>query len=53
MITYQVYYLANAEGLHAGPFPTVEAAVEGKKKFNPMYASLLKVVKGSIQVEPV
>jgi hypothetical protein len=53
MTNYQVYYLANAEGIHAGPFPTVEAAVEGKKKFHPLYATLLKVVKGNIQAEPV
>jgi hypothetical protein len=53
MKEYQVYYLANAEGIHAGPFPTVEAAVEGKKKFHPLYATLLTVVKGSIKAEPV
>ena len=53
MTRHIVYYLANAEGIHAGPFPNVDAAVEGKKKFHPMYATLLKVVKGTIEVEPV
>ena len=53
MTTYTVYYLATIEGIQAGPFPSVDAAVNGKKKFHPMYATLLKVVKGSIQVEPV
>ena len=53
MTRYTVYYLANSEGLHAGPFPNVEAAVEGKKKFHPLYQSLLKVVKGVILTEPV
>lgn len=53
MSEYQAYYLANADGIKAGPFPTVDAAVEGKKKFHPLYATLLTVVKSSIKAEPV
>lgn len=53
MTRYQVYYLASSQGIEAGPFPTVDAAVHGKKKFHPMFATLLKVVKGVILTEPV
>jgi hypothetical protein len=53
MTRYQVYYLAGPDGIEAGPFPTVDAAVHGKKKFIPPYQTLLKVVKGVILTEPV
>ena len=53
MKDYYVYYLASGEGIEAGPFATVDAAVAGKKKFHPMYATLLKVVKGTVKAEPV
>ena len=53
MTRHTVYYLATIEGIQAGPFPSVDAAVNGKKKFHPMYATLLKVVKGVILTEPV
>lgn len=53
MTMYQVYYLVGPEGIEAGPFPTVDAAVNGKKKFIPPYQTLLKVVKGSILTEPL
>ena len=53
MTTYKVYYLAGPEGIEAGPFPTVKAAVNGMLKFIPPYQTLLKVVKSTIEAEPV
>jgi hypothetical protein len=54
-MTYNVYYLVNGDGIVAGPFPTVDAAVNEKwsKKFNAPFASLLTVVKSIIEAEPV
>jgi hypothetical protein len=51
MKEYQVYYLVSAEGIEAGPFPTVDAAVHGKSKFIPPFQSLLSIVKSTIQTE--
>ncbi len=53
MTNYQVYYLVSGQGIVAGPFPTVDAAVMGKGKFEAPYRMLLTVVKGTIQAEPV
>ena len=52
-MTYKAYYLLAPAGIVAGPFPTVDAAVEGKKKFFAPYAALLTVVKSNIEAEPV
>ena len=55
-MTYNAYYLSGPGGIIAGPFATVDAAVEGKKKFierTHTYASLLTVVKSTIEAEPV
>ena len=52
-MNYNVYYLAASEGIVAGPFLTVDAAVLGKDKFIAPYAHLLTVVKSVIQAEPV
>jgi hypothetical protein len=51
MNTYQVYYLANGQGIVAGPFPTIDAAVAGKSKFEAPYRMLLSVVKSTVQAE--
>ena len=53
MKEYQVYYLVSAEGIEAGPFPTVDAAVHGKSKFTPPYRPLLSVVKSTVKAEPL
>jgi hypothetical protein len=53
MKKYQVYYLVSAEGIEAGPFPTVDAAVRGKGKFIPPFQSLLSIVKSTVQAEPL
>jgi len=53
MKEYQVYYLVSAEGIEAGPFPTVDAAVHGKSKFIPPFQSLLSIVKSTIKAEPL
>lgn len=54
-MTYTAYYLADGEGIVAGPFATVDAAVNEKwsKRFNKPYASLLTVVKSIIEAGPV
>jgi hypothetical protein len=51
MKTYNVYYLASGQGIVAGPFPTIDAAVHGKSKFEVPYRVLLSVVKSTIEVE--
>jgi hypothetical protein len=51
MKTYQVYYLVSSEGIEAGPFPTVDAAVHGKSKFIAPFQSLLSIVKSTIEAE--
>jgi hypothetical protein len=53
MTEYKVYYLLGPDGIEAGPFPTVDAAVKGKNFFTPPFAPLLKVVSSVIQVEQV
>lgn len=53
MNTYQAYYLVSGQVIVAGPFPTVYAAVSGKKKFVPPYQMLLSIVKSTIQAEEV
>ena len=52
-MTYNAYYLAGPDGIVAGPFSSVDAAVHGKSKFNFPFSSLLTVVKSSIQAEAV
>jgi hypothetical protein len=52
-MTYNAYYLSGPDGIVAGPFATVDTAVEGKKKFVAPFASLLTVVKSTIEAEPV
>lgn len=54
-MTYTVYYLANAatDKIVGGPFPTVDAAVNDKKRFIAPMASLLTVVKSTIEAVPV
>lgn len=51
MNNYQVYYIVNGRGIVAGPFPTIDAAVAGKSKFEAPYRMLLSVVKSIIQAE--
>lgn len=51
MNTYQVYYLVSGQGIVAGPFPTVDAAVAGKSKFVAPYRMLLSVVRSTIDAE--
>lgn len=53
MKTYQVYYLVSTRGIEAGPFATVDDAVNGKKQFRPPFAALLTVVKSSMDTEEV
>ena len=50
---YDVYYLADQEGIVAGPFSTVNSAVHGKKNFDESVAILLNVVKSTIQADLV
>ena len=50
---YKVYYLVSSNGIEAGPFATVDAAVQAKSKFIAPFAALLNVVKSNIQAEPV
>lgn len=54
-MTYNAYYLAGPDGIVAGPFSSVDAAVNAKwsSKFNAPFASLLTVVKSTIEAEPV
>lgn len=51
MTTYTVYYLASSNGIEAGPFPTVDAAVLGKNKFVAPYRGLLKVIRSTVEAE--
>ena len=53
MKEYQVYYLASAGDIVAGPFATVDAAVHGKSKFMPPFRELLSIVKSTIKAETV
>ena len=53
MNNYYVYYLVGGQGIVAGPFPTVDAAVAGKSKFEAPHRMLLSIVKSTIQAEPV
>jgi hypothetical protein len=53
MTEYKVYYLLGPNGIEAGPFPTVNAAVKGKSFFTSPFSTLLKVVSSVIQVEQV
>lgn len=51
MKTYKVYYLVSGQGIVAGPFPTLDAAIAGKSKFIAPYQLLLSVVKSTIEAE--
>ena len=52
-MNYNVYYLSDSDSIVAGPFSSVDLAVAGKKQFIAPYAALLKVVKSTIEAEPV
>ena len=45
---YKAYFLAEGETIIAGPFPTVDAAIDGKKKFTAPYQASLDVIRGSV-----
>lgn len=51
MNEYKAYYIAYENRIVAGPFQSVEAAVDGKKKLTPNPA--LIVVKSTILCEEV
>jgi hypothetical protein len=52
-MVYNAYYLVKGEQIVAGPFSSVDQAVNGKKKFIAPYAALLTIVKSSINAIPV
>ena len=53
IMIYTAYYLVTSGNIVAGPFASVDAAVDGKKVYSPAARPLLHIVRSTIESDPV